>query len=810
MILLLSLVSPVMCQQEGMLYGTLRDSTGMPVPYAHIFIKGLQKGTISDSTGYYFIQLPAETIHPVSFSCVGYEPYEVSVMLMPGERRRLDPLMKRSVGIIDDISVTRLHSRNNSFHRLDIRDFTSIPSISGQVESALKTFPGVSSSNELSSQYSVRGGNFDENLVYVNEVEVYRPFLIRSGQQEGLSFINSDLVSSIRFSAGGFDASYGDKMSSVLDIHYRTPEENSYSASASFLGGSAHLEGVTAHDRLTYLAGFRYKSNQYLLSTLDVKGNYKPVFIDVQTFITYKYSGKLDLSFLGNISDNRYRFIPEDRITSFGTVQNAVQLYIDYEGQETDRFSTILGAFTARWKPLNNLNLRFISSIYNTSESETFDIQGRYSLNELDKELGSENLGDSVMNIGIGRYLNHARNYLDGFVSSFEHKGSLNAGNNYFNWGLKYQHEWIDNQVNEWELTDSAGFSVPNNNRQVNLSYSYRADLSLSGARVNSYVQYARKTYLGSSSLDVNAGIRSSWWNINREWLISPRFSLWLNPNWRRDFQFYLSGGYYYQPAFFKEMRDREGHLNRGIRAQKSVQLVLGTDYTFLAWDRPFKYTAEIYYKSLDRLVPYRIDNVRIVYAGKNMAHGYAAGIDMKVNGEFVPGVESWASLSIMQTREDIRGDRYLDKNDEIVNPGYYPRPSDQLFNFGMYFQDYMPADPSYRVQFSLHYGSGLPTTPPYANRYDQVFRMPPYRRVDIGFTKVFKDEKDQYVKGGWLRPFSSFWISAELFNLLDINNTISYQWVTTIHNLSGQVFWYAVPNYLTSRRLNIRVMMKF
>lgn len=809
-ILLMLLLGYAYGFSQGIVFGTIRDTARNPLQFVNIAIIQLGTGTTSDTSGFFQLEVPSGQPYVIRISSIGYETIELEIRLESGERKDLSQVLVPSASEIAEVRVLTQYDRSSTFFRLDKKDFVGIPSAAGQFEAVLKTLPGVASNNELSSQYSVRGGNFDENLVYVNDIEIYRPFLIRSGQQEGLSFINPDMVESVRFSAGGFDASFGDKMSSVLDITYREPSETAASASLSFLGGSFHFEGSGMGNRFTHISGIRYKSTQYLLNALDVTGDYKPSFLDFQTYLTYDVSDNFELSILGNIAQNNYRFIPQDRRTSFGTVQEAVQLYIVYDGQETDRFTTYLGAVTGEYRPNSELSLKFIGSAFSTLEDETFDIQGRYSLNELEKELGSENLGDSAVNIGIGRFLNHARNDLTAGVFTAEHKGFYTPGNAEWRWGLRARHETIDNTINEWELVDSAGYSIPYTGETVNLSYTNQAELNISSFRYSSYLQYQIALYPGNARLTLTGGVRANYWDFNKELLLSPRISAWLNPSWQRDFQFHFAGGIYYQPPFFKELRDPSGNINRDIMAQKSLHLVLGSDYNFIAWERPFKYVAEVYYKDMARLIPYKIDNVRIRYAGKNLARGYAVGLDMKVNGEFVPGVESWASLSIMQTKEDIINDIYLDDNNTPVEPGYYPRPTDQLVNFGLYFQDYVPNNPSYRVQLSLLYGSKLTSTNPFSDRYDQVFRMPSYRRVDIGFSKVFKDEFSVGSNSGFLKPFKSLWVGIEVFNLLDINNTISYLWVSTINNLSGEVNRYAVPNYLTSRRLNLKVSARF
>ena len=803
-------LSHVRGQETATVCGKVTTSGGQPLPLANISLRGLPQGTTSDTTGYFCLNVPAGRDITLVVSSVGFTTLEYPIRLAPGETRAIHPEMKESTRELEEVTIAAEIRRTGSFVPVSIKDYRLIPNASGQFETLLKTLPGVSSRDELSSRYSVRGGNFDENLVYVNGVEIYRPFLIRSGQQEGLSFINPDLVGSVKFSAGGFGAVYGDRMSSVLDITYRTTQKTGGSASLSFLGGSVHLEGLAAKKKISWLAGIRYKTNRYLLQSLDIAGDYQPSFFDFQTYLQYTPAPRWKFSFLGNLSLNEYRFVPEDRETSFGTVNHAVKLYVLYDGQEQDRFNTWTGALTAAYKPSSSLVLKFTASAFRTMEAETFDILGRYSLNELDKEMGSESLGDSILNIGIGSFLNHARNYLTGTIASMEHRGEYLAGGSTWSWGLKYRYETVDHGIHEWKMVDSAGFSVPYNNETVNLSCVSLGELTLRSGRLTSFLQYSRRFMAGSGYLSLNAGMRSNYWDLTGEWLLSPRISIVFEPNWEKDYRFHLSGGTYHQPPLFREYTDREGNSNLHIKAQRSVHFVGGADRYLKLWERPFVFSAEAYFKWMDRLIPYRIENMLIRYAGENLARGFATGLDLKLNGEFVPGTESWASLSLMRTREDIPGDSYTDETGAAVFPGYYPRPTDQLVNFGLHFQDYLPDNPSLRVQLTLMYGSRLPVSYPGTDRYDLYFRMPPYRRVDIGFIKVWVEEGTENRFQGKLRGIRHFSVSAEVFNLLDINNTISYHWISTVNNLSGETRMYAVPNYLTSRRINIKLTVRF
>lgn len=798
-------------QVKGYLVGCVTDSLGSPIELVNIALEGTNLGTSSDENGRYRIKVPANQSITIVYTCVGYISLKIDTKVADNERKEFDVKLQPSSSRIEEVSVISTRRKFGNIEKINIKDIEFIPDASGNFESILKSLPGVSSSNELSSQYSVRGGNFDENLIYVNGVEVYRPFLIRSGQQEGLSFVNSDMVSGVEFSAGGFNAEYGDKMSSVLNIKYRKPQKDAANIGLSLLGTNITVEGISKNQKLTQITGFRYKTSQYLLNTLDVKGDYHPAYIDLQSCIAYQLTPKVNISFLGSYSSNKYQFAPDVRETRFGTFNNALQLKVYYEGQEVNKFETALGAVTTEYKPHENLQLRFTASSFVTHESETFDLLGQYLLNELDNSMGSTTYGDSLLNVGVGGFLNHARNYLDANVISIENSNIWIAGSNKLKWGVKYQREIIDDEISEWELIDSSGYALPYSNEQINLSYALKASNRLESNRYTGYLQDEFNFSSDRFNYISTVGTRFSYWDYNNEFLFSPRVALTIEPNSRKNISVHISGGYYYQPPFYKELRLLNGIPNPSIKSQQSVHCVVGSEYRFSAWERPFRFTTELYYKYLSDLIPYKIDNVRIRYSGQNQAKGYAMGLDLKVNGELVPGAESWISLSIMQTHEDISNDSYVDDNGNTIYPGYYPRPSDQRVNFGLFFQDYLPGNPTFRVHLSGHYGTGLPVSMPKTDRYDLVSRMPSYKRVDIGFSKVFKDDVG---KGGtsldkvkWIK---GLWLSAEVFNLLNINNTVSYLWVQTVDNQENQSGLYAVPNYLTSRRINFRVTIKF
>jgi hypothetical protein len=647
--------------------------------------------------------------------------------------------------------------------------------------------------------------------VYVNGIEVYRPFLVRSGQQEGLSFVNTDMVGSIQFSAGGFEAKYGDKMSSVLDITYKRPRETAASLQLSMLGGSGHIEGTNKNGRLSYLIGARHKTSKYLFNAMDTKADYTPKFSDLQAFINYELNTDWQISFLGNISKNEYTMIPENRDTDFGTINEALKLRIYFEGQEVDKYETYFGALSTTYQPSTELNLQFTTSAFQTFEQENFDILGEYWLYQLENNLGSDEFGDVAFDRGVGKYINHARNSLNARVLNFSHKGNYNKEAIKVDWGFRMQKEEIEDKISEWNLIDSAFFNFPhpedsignptsNPNQQIVMSELLKTQINLSSYRNSGYMQVSKDI----GNLTINAGTRGSYWTYNEELLMSPRASLAYVPIWEKDVVFRAASGIYYQSPFYKELRTPEGTLNSNIKAQKSTHYVLAADYLFYKWGRPFKWITEVYYKDLENLIPYKVDNVRIQYLANDLSNGYATGIDIKVNGEFVPGVESWASLSVMKTAEDIVGDTKIDANGNTVEAGFIPRPTDQRVNFSMFFQDYIPGKPKYKMHLNLIYGTGLPFGPPNGEKYQDVLRIPNYRRVDIGFSAVLKSA-DKKSKLKWLNTFNSIWVSAEVFNLLDINNTVSYLWVADV---SGRE--YAVPNYLTARQLNAKLIFTF
>ncbi len=791
--------------REAVLFGNVFDEENKPLEMVSVSVMNTTIGTVTDENGYYRLNLEHDKKHTVVYSYLGYKSKEVDIILSRNESKQKDITLEIMVTHLPDIEIRDRHTLSSHITRIDPTHIEKLPGPLTGVESLLKTFPGVSSVSELTTQYSVRGGSFDENLVYVNGIEIYRPFLIRSGQQEGLSFINSDLISSINFSAGGFDARYGDKMSSVLDIKYKTPRDFGGSASMSLLGGSLHLEGRAFNDeRLGYLIGVRHKTNQYLLGTLDVEGEYQPTFTDVQAFLTYAINNKWSLDFLGNYSQNNYFFEPEVQKTRFGYFDDPRQLTVYFDGQEVDRFTTAMGALSLNYDHNDDLKLQLIGSIFQTDENETFDIFGQYLMHRVGTDFGEDDYGEPTGKpLAAGAFLEHARNYLNAVVWNIQHKGIWDMDNNVIRWGVKYQHEDIYDRLREWTLIDSAGYSIPSDPEdEIILNDFVQSRQNLISNRFSGYIQNNWEFDIDRGKFVFIAGIRGNYWDFNDQLLFSPRSTLLFKPANRPNLVLRASAGLYHQPPFYRELRDLEGNLNKDIKAQESLHFVLGSDLDFIAWNRPFKFTSEVYYKHLKNIIPYELDNVRIRYYAKNSAEGYATGIDLKLHGEFVPGIDSWASLSLMKTEEKIL---YEDPDGNMVMSDYVPRPTDQLINFSLYFQDFLPRNPTYKVHLGMFYGSGLPFGPPTFERHKDTLRMPAYRRVDIGFSKQLIGQQTSFSQKNPLRHIESMWLTAEVFNILQINNTISYMWIKDVQNRL-----YAVPNYLTRRMLNVKLVVRF
>ena len=797
----------------------------LPVEDVQVSIEGSsQQPVFTDQLGNYQISVSANKEIILVFSNLSYRTLKKKIKLNENEVFILNPILTFrndlvGVDVVDE-------KRETETIKLNPTQITQLPGASMDIMRLLPSMGiGVSMTNELSSGYSVRGGNFDENLVYVNDIEVYRPFLVRSGQQEGLSFPNPDMVANMSFSAGGFEAKYGDKLSSVLDISYRKPRKFSTTANISLLGAGLHIENITANKLLSWQIGARYKTNQYLLRSIDTKGDYFPTFYDVQSLLNFNVSPKFNVDVLGVISGNKYQVIPQTRETTFGTFNQALQFKVYFDGQEVSQFNTAFGALSFNFLPKEKIRLKWISSFFNTQESETFTIQGQYYINELETDLGDPNFGNVAFNRGIGTFINNGRNYLNASVLTTEHKGFYTTKNGELLWGLKFQHEIINDKLGEWNFIDSAGYSIPQGDPLlVELRDVIKTKINLQSNRVMAYTQYVFKKQLRDSSFfTFTGGVSSNYWSLNNDNVVSPRLTFSFEPNWKADWNFKASWGYYYQPPFYREMRDFIGNVNTNLKAQQSIHYVLSGDLNFKIWNRPFKFITAAYFKQFDNLVPYEIDNVRIRYYGTNNSKGFATGMDFRLNGEFVKGIESWVNMSVMTIQEDLKNDFYytyrdslgnpwykgysnLPVNDSTLNqPGYIPRPTDQRVTFNLFFQDYLPKIPSCKMHLNLIYGTGLPFGPPSRERYKDTLRMPDYRRVDIGFSYQLLKEERTKKETGFFRYIKSGWISLEVLNLLAVNNTVSYTWIKDVTNRQ-----YAIPNYLTNRQLNLKIQFRF
>lgn len=822
-------------QNRAVIKGHVLDEKNRYLELVNVGVLNTSIGTVCNEKGYYELSVPAEEPIILVFSRVGYEARRMELKLRKGELRTLNIALTPLITTFPTVDIVEDRASKEGMQKIDIKVVNFVPSTGGIEKLVLLTAPGVFSTSELSSTYSVRGGNYDENLVYINDIEVYRPFLIRSGQQEGLSFLNSDLAGSVLFSSGGFDASYGDKTASVLDVHYRQPEKFAGTFSGGLLGGNLHLEGASKDTSFTYLTGLRYKTSRYLLGAMETKGNYQPNFGDFQAFLTYKFNKKTSLSWLGYVSKNTYNLIPETRETSYGTINEAYRLTIYFSGEETDRFDLYKNAFILTHKPSDQTQLKFITTAFISNEEETYDILGQYWIGRLETDFGKPGFGEVSEERGVGAFLNHSRNFLTASVINAEHRGKHFGDKWLSQWGIKIQHEQITDKINEWTYLDSSGFSLPHAGDSVGYvnpgmqPYQYltihdtlRSTIELSSMRYSGFFMVTRVFDLDTNKMILTAGVRSSYWDLNDQFLVSPRATISYKPKKSKRLTYRLSAGLYHQPPFYRELRNTDGSIMTNVKAQQSIHFVGGTDIDLTIWRRPFKFTTEIYYKHLDNLIPYIIDNVRIRYLPEMRSEGYATGIDMKINGEFVPDIESWVNFSFMQTQENIIGDYYevfyntdgerilpgYTFNDtiaysEVINPGYIPRPTDQRINFSLFFQDYLPNNSTFKMHLGIFFGTGLPFGAPNTEKYKHTLRMPSYRRVDVGFSKQLISEGGRRVRG--LSRIQNAYISLEIFNLLQINNTISYIWVADV---TGRQ--YAVPNYLTPRQLNVKLLVQF
>lgn len=804
--------SSALIAQKATVRGVILDEFDQPIPSVNITYSS--SGTISDLDGYYLIEIKANQNVVLTYSHIGHKNVQVSLNLSNNEDYELNPVMKTDIEQIATVVISgRENKRIEGITTLSPEAIRRMPSAISGVTSLLTSLPGINNNNELSTQYAVRGGNYDENLVYVNEIEVYRPFLIRSGQQEGLSFVNDDLTSSVDFSAGGFQAKFGDKLSSVLDITYRKPTELQASLDASLLGASVSAGGISNDGKFTGIVGLRYRDNSLFVNAKETQTNFKPTFLDAQTYLSYKFNNKLEVGFLGNVAINKYSYKPLTRQTNFGTLADPIALLVFYDGQEEDKYDTYFGALKATYVASENYTAKFIGSIYHTKEQEYFDILAQYRLGEVDTSIGGENLGEVTFSEGIGSQLTHARNNLDALIVNLEHKGNATLGENEFEYGVKFTHEDIRDRVQEYEIIDSAGFSIrPPFIDYANLQpyepfiseivpyTNIRAQNDVQINRLSGYGQWSRRTTIGSSDLWLNAGVRAHNWSVSghdiqstTQTVFSPRGQISIKPDWNRDMLFRLSAGVYHQPPFYRELRDSTGTVRPSVKAQKSIHLVLGNDYSFDLWDRPFTLNSEVYYKKLTDVNPYTLDNVRIRYRASNNAVAYAYGVDLRLAGEFVPGTESWISLGYLKTEENID------------NRGYIFRPTDQRLKIGMLFQDYVKVVPNLKGYLNLQYNTGLPGgSPSYADPYNFQQRLPDYKRADLGVSYVLIDAQRQKDKG-LLRHFKELTLGAEIFNIFDVQNSISNTFVRDVYTKVQ----YSIPNYLSPRVFNVRLTAK-
>lgn len=847
--------------QTGTVIGKCVDKRGKGLENVKIFSLPVgEKSTYTDERGEFSLELIANKEYELVFR---YDSLELrrSIFIRDGESITIKSIV---FPIQEYKTVTVIGSGNDNFtiQRLPKLDIQNLPSPS--VERTLIYTTAASSNNELTSNYNVRGGNYDENLVYVNDFLINRPFLTRSGQQEGLSFVNTALVDNVSFSGGGFDAKYGDKLSSVLDITYKDPDSLSASVMASLLGVESHV-AHRVNPRLSYLAAARYRANGYLLNSLPTKGAYNPVFWDAQALVNYNINEKLLWSTIVHFSSNNYRFSPQTQETDFGTVNEAYRFKIYFDGQEQTKFQTITSGTALKWEATKKLQLDFYTSMFRTNEREYFDIQGQYFINQLETDPSKEEFGDSIATLGIGTFLNHARNQLNATIVNLYHNGSYTwSEKRKLSWGINYQRDQFEDVLSEWKMVDSAGFSIPQgDDSEIDLFETIKGSLTLNGNRCTAYSQFytewgrAKQNYIVNVKQHVrsstqsnttlhtdtiensytrfvlNAGVRAGYTSINQELYITPRLSLIYFPRAyffnngkirRRNSKLKLATGLYYQPPFYREYRTFDGQLNLNVKAQKSFHVVGGYDFLFSMWDRetPFKFTTEVYYKYMWDVNPYEVDNVRTRYYAANMAYAYAYGIDFNLHGEFVEGIQSFFKVGFLSTKENIKNDQYtlyynkageriyfgvsedqVIMDSTVVNAGYIPRPTDQLMNFAILFQDNMPGFERFSVQLGLFFGSRLPYGPPDFERYKDTLRQKSYFRTDLGLSYDLLG-KNQIFKGKFQEKFSDAIITLEVFNLMGINNVLSKQW---IQDVSGK--YYSIPNYLTQRRFNLKLILR-
>jgi hypothetical protein len=815
-LLLLFLLAPafVFAQKTALVKGFVKNSKNEFLE--NVTVTYGTKGTATQKNGSYEIRIPLNETITLTFRSVGYRPLTKEFRATRRAVIRFSPTMISETEELKEVIIKNDRKDAEGVTTIDAKLATRVPNATQSIETVLMLLPGVSNNNELSTQYNVRGGNFDENLVYVNGIEIYRPFLVRSGQQEGLSFVNTNMVQNINFSAGGFQAKYGDRLSSVLDITYRKPQEFALAVDGSLLGGSITVEDLLMNKKLSAMVGVRYRDNSLFVNSKQIETNFRPRFTDVQANFSYQHNEQWTFNFLGNFAINDYDYEPVTRRTRFGTINDPLELIVFYEGQERNQYLTMFGGFSAEYQVNEDLKLTAVVSAYNTQEEEYFDIAAAYQLGEVDTNIGSETFGEVESAIGIGSQLNHSRNDLDALITNVQIRGTYKKDEAQLDFALKYQNEDIKDRIREYEVIDSLGFSIrPPGTQFINDQpytpftgpiapfQSIRAENELTTDRIMGFVQYSKRGFWGDHKIWWNVGVRGHAWTVNAngapsesQFILSPRAQFAIKPDWaENDMLFRISGGLYAQPPFYRELRDFNGNVVPTVQAQKSIHVVTGMDYSFEMWDRPFKLTTELYYKDLTDVNSYVVDNVRIRYRADNVTEAYAVGLDVRLNGEFIPGSESWVSLGFLQTEENIN------------NRGYISRPTDQRVKLGILFQDYVPNMPDLKAYLNLVYNSGLPGgAPAYADPYDFQQRLRDYRRADLGVLYVFKDANKKAESSSWLKNFKELTAGLELFNMFDIQNAITNTWVRDVATKNQ----FGVPNFLAGRILNFRFSARF
>lgn len=800
---LIFLFNEINAQEYAQIKGYVRDELGNAMPEANVLILETKEAAQSNAEGFYKMKVTAEKNITLQISYTSYEKFTRTLYLKNNEKKTLNVVLKEIT--LGDVEVKGEKRKDEGNINIEAIDVERIVNPSGDVGNIIKTLPGVASNNELSGQYNVRGGNFDENLVYINDFPIYRPFIVRNAQQEGLSVPNIDLIKSLQFNAGGFECKYGDRLSSVLDITYKKPTLFKASFGAGFMGANAHIEG-SVHNKFRYLIGARYRTLRVLLGSLDTDGAYFPDFYDIQSNFQYEISKKWETEVLSYVSLNNYRFFPVDRTTNTGTFSRPLRLQVYMFGGEESRFFNFTNGISFTYKPNKNLRLKVLGSQFYSNEQENFDVIGAYVLGEVETDQSKNNFGEIKNVIGAGEYQDYGRNKLEANVSNAMFKGQWENKQHFIQWGIGWQHNQIKDKVREWNRLDSAGYSVPYPPDDiVNFKSFIKSKIALQSNFYEAYLQNSNKIKIDSATLIFTYGLRYSYSDLNRKNYISPRVQMAFKPNFIKNYTLRLSGGRYIQQPFYRELRDKIGNIHPALLAQESYHLVVGLDKEFKMWNRPFKITAEAYNKWMNNLIAFDVENVKIRYSALNNSIGFARGLDFRLNGELVKGEESWLSVSLLQTKENIKDDNYFDISDSTwKEKGWIRRPTDQFVNVALFFQDKLLKNPNFKVSLTLSFGSGMPFGPPNNIQYKNFFTMPFYRRADIGFSALLYD-KHKTKKRSILRFTESTWLSLEVFNVLGIQNTVSHLWISDVFG-----YQYAVPNYLTNRRFNLKLMMRF